>query len=43
MSWLEEAYEPEGIAGGDMEEAAQMKIRAWLEAHEETRKCSEVR
>lgn len=41
MSWLEEAYEPEGIIDGDMEEAAQLKIEAWLEAHEESRVTSE--
>lgn len=42
MSWLEEAYEPEGIIDGDMEEAAQLKIEAWLEAHEEARQLSEI-
>jgi len=42
MGWLEEAYEPEGITDGDMEEEAQMKIDAWLEAHEQTRQASEI-
>lgn len=42
MSWLEEAYEPEGITDGDMEEAVQLKIEAWLEAYEETRQTSEA-
>ncbi len=42
MSWLVEAYEPEGITDGDMEEEAQLKIEAWLEAHEETRQTSEI-
>ena len=42
MSWLEEAYEPEGITDGDMEEEAQMKIETWLEAHEEARQISSV-
>lgn len=40
MSWLVEAYEPAGITDGDMEEEAQLKIEAWLEAHEETRQAS---
>lgn len=41
-SWLVEAYEPEGIIDGDMEEEAQLKIEAWLEAHEEIRQASEI-
>jgi hypothetical protein len=42
MSWLEEAYEPEGITDGDMEEEAQLKIEAWLEAHDQARQTSEI-
>lgn len=42
MSWLEEAYEPEGITDGDMEEQAQLDIEAWLEAHDDARQVSEI-
>ncbi len=42
MSWLEEAYMPDDITDGDEEEEAQMKIEAWLEAHEEARQASEI-
>ncbi len=42
MSWLVEAYEPEGITDGDMEEEAQLQVEAWLEVHEETRQPSEI-
>ncbi len=42
MSWLEEAYMPEDITDGDEEEEAQMKIEAWLEAHEEARQDTET-
>lgn len=42
MSWLEEAYEPEGITDGDQEEQAQLQIEAWLESHEEARQESET-
>ena len=42
MSWLEETYEPESIVDGDIGEEAQMKIEAWLEAHEETRQSTEI-
>lgn len=42
MSWLEEAYEPEGITDGDMEEQAQLEIEAWLEAHDDARQVSEI-
>jgi hypothetical protein len=43
MSWLEEAFEPEGILDGDMEEAAEMAVAAWLEAYEEDRSKSEIK
>ncbi len=40
MEWLEETYEPEGITDGDMEEAAQLKVEAWMAAHEESSELS---
>ena len=42
MSWLEVAYMPEDITDGDEEEDVQIKIEAWLDAHEQARQTSGV-